>query len=70
MVFSLSLPLWATLGESCLVSVQRDCNLENKGGNCDETDFKMGVAATLSELSEWTLTLSVLGSSVSVQVSV
>ena len=29
-IFSLSLPLWATLGENCLVSVQRDCNLENK----------------------------------------
>ena len=29
-IFSLSPPLWATLGESCLVSVQRDCNLENK----------------------------------------
>ena len=28
--FSLSLPLWATLGKHCLVSVQRDCNLENK----------------------------------------
>ena len=25
-IFSLSLPLWATLGENCLVSVQRDCN--------------------------------------------
>ena len=24
------IPLWATLGENCLVSVQRDCNLENK----------------------------------------
>ena len=23
--------------------------------NCDGTDFKMGVAATLPELSEWTL---------------
>ena len=29
-IFSLSLTLWATLGENCLVSVQRDCNLENK----------------------------------------
>ena len=29
-IFSLSLPFWATLGENCLVSVQRDCNLENK----------------------------------------
>ena len=28
--FLLSLPLWATLGENCLVSVQRDCNLKNK----------------------------------------
>ena len=28
-IFSLSLPLWATLGENCLVSMQRDCNLEN-----------------------------------------
>ena len=26
-----------------------------KGENCDGTDFKMGVAATLSEPSEWTL---------------
>ena len=26
-----------------------------KGENCDGTDFKMGVAATLSELSEWIL---------------
>ena len=26
--FSLSLPLWVTLGKNCLVSVQRDCNLE------------------------------------------
>ena len=42
----------ATLGENCFVSVQRDCNLKNKG---DGTDFKMGVAATLPELSEWTL---------------
>ena len=25
------------------------------GKNCDGTDFKMGVAATLPELSEWTL---------------
>ena len=25
------------------------------GENCDGTDFKMGVAATLPELSEWTL---------------
>ena len=44
-----------TLGENCFVSVQRDCNLENKRENCDGTDFKMGVAATLPELSEWTL---------------
>ena len=44
------------MGENCLVSVQRDCNLENKGENCDGMDFKMGVAATLpAELSEWTL---------------
>ena len=50
----LSLLLWATLGENCLVSVQRDCNLENKRRNCDGTDFKMGVAATLPEISEWT----------------
>ena len=27
-----------------------------KGENCDGTDFKMGVAATLLELSEWTVT--------------
>ena len=40
-----------TLGENCLVSVQRDCNLEN----CDGTDVEMGVAATLPELSELTL---------------
>ena len=46
----------ATLGENCLISVQRDCNLENyKRQNYDGTDFKMGVAATLQELSEWTL---------------
>ena len=51
-MFSLSLPLWATLGDNCLVSVERDCNLKNKS---DGTDFKMGVAATLPELSEWTL---------------
>ena len=30
-IFSLSLPFWATLGENCLASVQRDCNLEKKG---------------------------------------
>ena len=29
-IFSLSLLLWATLGENCLVSVQRASNLENK----------------------------------------
>ena len=29
-IFSLSLLLWATLVENCLVSVQRDCNLKNK----------------------------------------
>ena len=29
-IFSLSPPLWATLGDNCLVSVQRDCNVENK----------------------------------------
>ena len=52
-IFSLSLTFWATLGENCVVSVQRDCNL---GENCDGTDFKIGVAATLPELSEWTLT--------------
>ena len=39
------------MGENCLVSVQRDCNLEN----CDGTDFKIGVAATLPEFSELTL---------------
>ena len=45
-----------TLGKNCLVvSMQRDCNLENKRQNCDGTDFKMGVAATLPELSEWTV---------------
>ena len=45
------------MGESCLVSVQRDCNLKDKRENWDGTDFKMGVAATLPELSEWTLRL-------------
>ena len=45
------------MGKNCLVSVQRDCNLENERRNCDGTDFKMGVAATLPELSEWTLTV-------------
>ena len=55
-IFSLSLRLWATLGENCLVIMQRDCNLEKiKGENCEGMDFKMGVAATLPELSEWTL---------------
>ena len=55
-MFSLSLLLWATLGENiCIVSLQQDCNLENKRRNFDETDFKMGVAATLPELSEWIL---------------
>ena len=29
-ILSLSLPFWATLGENCLVNVQRDCNLKNK----------------------------------------
>ena len=29
--------------------------LRIKGENCDGTDFKMEVAATLPELSEWTL---------------
>ena len=28
-----------------------------KGENCDGTDSRMGVAATLPELSEWTLRL-------------
>ena len=28
---------------------------EIKSENCDGTDFKMGVAATLPELSEWIL---------------
>ena len=46
----------ATWGKRCLVSVQRDCNLENKGKNCSGTDFKIEVAATLPELSDWTLT--------------
>ena len=45
-------------GQDCLLSVQRDVNLENKCENCDGTDFNMGVAATLPELSEWTLTLN------------
>ena len=52
-IFSLSLPLWATLGENCLVCAQRDFNLEN----CDGTDFKMGAATTLPELSEWALSI-------------
>ena len=30
-------------------------DLENKGENCDGTDFKTGVAATLPDLSEWNL---------------
>ena len=30
-------------------------NLDNKGENCDGTDFIMGVSATLPKLSEWTL---------------
>ena len=29
--------------------------LRIKGENCDETDFKMGVFASLPELSEWTV---------------
>ena len=37
-----------TLDENCLLCVQRDINLRNKVENCDGTDFKMGVAATLS----------------------
>ena len=37
------------------LSFKRDVYLENKGETCDGTDFKMGVAATLPELSEWTL---------------
>ena len=47
--------LWENLGENCLVSVQRDCNLENKRRKLRWDGFKMGVAATLPELSEWTL---------------
>ena len=46
-------------GQNCLVSVQRYCNLENKGKNGDGTDFKMGVVGTLPELSEWTLSLCI-----------
>ena len=37
---------------NCFVRVQQDCNL---GENCGGTDFKMGVAVTLPELSEWAL---------------
>ena len=48
------------LGENCLASVQRDYNLKVKGENYDWRDFMMGVAATLPELSEWTLTNSAL----------
>ena len=43
------------MGENCVLSVQREVNLENKGKNCYGTDFKIGVTATLPELSEWTL---------------
>ena len=53
--FYLSLPLWATSGKNCLVSLQLDCNLENKRRKLRADNFKMGVAATLPELSEWTL---------------
>ena len=35
--------------------------LRIKGENCDGTDFKMGVAATLPELSKWTITLFDMG---------
>ena len=31
------------------------------GENCDGTDFRMGVPATLAELSEWTLPYLVSG---------
>ena len=48
----LSLPLWAALGDkACSETVIRRMT----GENCDGTDFKMGVIATLPELSEWTL---------------
>ena len=30
-----------------------------KGKNYDATDFKMGVTATLPELSEWTLMITI-----------
>ena len=43
------------MGENCLVRVQGTVIWRIKGENCDGTDFKMGVAATLPELSEWTL---------------
>ena len=33
----------------------RELSCKRASENCDGTDFKMGVAATLPELSEWTL---------------
>ena len=54
-IFSLFLPLWATLGEKCLLSVQRDVKFENKGRKLLWADFKMGVTSTLPQPSEWTL---------------
>ena len=34
---------------------ERDVNLENRGRKLLWADFKMGIIATLPELSEWTL---------------
>ena len=48
------------LGENCPVSVQRDCNLENKRRTDVKTDVKIGVVATLPEFSELTLTVVVV----------
>ena len=42
------------MGENSLVSVQRDLISRIKGENCEGMNVKMGVAATLPELSEWT----------------
>ena len=62
----LSLTLLATLGENCLLSVQRDLNFENKRRKLRQDGFYDGrrgrgvggCAATVPEISEWTLLMA------------
>ena len=44
-------------GRELSCKVQQDCNLENQERKLRWDGFKMGVATTLPDLSEWTLTI-------------